>query len=181
MKTIGYIFALFICVLGYNSFAQQSGSKPHAESVSISPNADRDITTGIDYINAIGSGDWAKVKTLLAPGFMQYGPGSVDSANAEQYAQIWQERYKITENREVTIIAATSVRVKEGYTAGDWVLVWFDYKATFKNEGKTVHIPVQVTMQMQNGKVAVDRVYFDGGSVWRQLGWTITPPQTAKK
>ncbi|WP_221392806.1 nuclear transport factor 2 family protein [Dyadobacter sp. NIV53] len=182
MRTTRLLFTfLFICLLAFQVSAQTNTARHHADLVSISPNADNNITVAIDYVNAIVRNDWTKVRSLITAGFMQYGPGAPDSTNADQYAKVWQEWYPIQQNREVFIIASTSLQVKEGMNKGDWVLLWLDYHALFTNENKSAHVPIQMTIMMENGKVAVERTYYDSGSLLTQLGWTMTPPQTAKK
>ena len=182
MKTIICFFTfLFVSFLYREACAQSNTAKRHADVVSISPDADRNIAIGADYINALVAGDWTKVRSLLAPGFMTYGPGALDSANTEQNAKMWQEQYQTHKNREIKIIASTSMQVKEGSHKGDWLLLWLDYKAQFDTTNKSIHVPVQMTIKMDNGKIAVEQSFFDTGSVYTQLGWTMTPPQTAKK
>ena len=182
MKTNRYFLTfLFICLLACQVFAQTNTSQRHADLVSISPNADRDIATGARYVNALVKNDWTEIRKLITPGFMQYGPGAPDSANVEKYEQIWQSRYKMQENREAIIFSTTSLQVKEGTLKGDHVLLWLEYHALFTNENKSVSIPVHMALFMQNGKIAAELTYYDSGSMMSQLGWTMAPPQAAKK
>lgn len=182
MKTNCYFFTfLIICLLACQVSAQTNTNQRHADLISISPNADRDIATGARYVNALVTNDWTEVRKLITPGFMQYGPGSIDSANIEKYGQIWQSRYKTQQSREAIIVAVTSLRVKEGWNKGDHVLLWLDYSALFTNENKTVHIPVHIALYMDNGKITAERTFYDEASLMSQLGWTLTPPQMAKK
>ena len=181
MKANLYFTALLFIFLSGSSASAQQAAKRHADVVSISPDADRNIATGINFVKAVTGGDWAKAQTYMAPGFMHYGPGAADSANVEQYAKIWQENYTTQKNREVSITAGTSMQVKEGPQKGDWVLIWCDYKALFTDTGKTAGMPVQLTLQLKDGKVAVEQSYYDTGSMMMQLGWTLIPPKMAKK
>jgi len=177
-----FLTFLFICLLACHvALAQTSTPQRHTDLINIAPNADRDIATGARYVNALVTNNWTEVRKLITPGFMQYGPGAPDSANVEKYEQIWQSRYKTHQSREANIFAVTSLQVKEGTLKGDHVLIWLEYNALSVNENKPVHIPVHMALFMNNGKIAAEMTYFDTGYMISQLGWTLTPPQMAKK
>ncbi|GAA4399187.1 hypothetical protein GCM10023187_10650 [Nibrella viscosa] len=147
----------------------------------LNPNADRDIALVTQYAKDITAGNTDQARRQLAANYRSYGPGARDSANVDQWLGIWSERYKMQQDRKITVYASLATRVKEGPLKGDWVMLWFDYSALSVSEGKPVTVPVQLTVKVDNGKIVQERMYYDGLSPLIGLGWTVAPPQTAKK
>ena len=182
MKNSTVSFTLLVaCLLTYAASAQTQKAPRQSDVVTFGPNADRDIALVTQYAKDITAGNTEQARRQLAANYRSYGPGAHDSANAEQWLAMWSERYKMQQDRKMTVHASLSTQVKEGPLKGDWVMLWFDYSALSVKEGKTITVPVQLTVKVDNGKVVQERIYYDGLSPLISLGWTAAPPQTAKK
>ncbi|GAA4457061.1 hypothetical protein GCM10023189_27210 [Nibrella saemangeumensis] len=179
----GFVFSVLLIagLLTYAASAQIQKVPRQSDIVTFGPNADRDIAMVTQYAKDITAGNTGQARRQLAANYRSYGPGVRDSANAEQWLAMWSERYKMQQDRKMTVYASLSTRVKEGPLKGDWVMLWFDYSALSVSEGKTITVPVQLTAKLDNGKIVQERIYYDGLSPLISLGWTVAPPQTAKK
>ena len=68
-----------------SSLAQAQNALPlHKDLVGDNPNADADITLYRAYIDAWSKNDSVKVRQLVAPTYMGYGPSLSDSISLEQ-------------------------------------------------------------------------------------------------
>ncbi len=177
-KTIKAVILFnFLLLLGFapkvkaqSATAKQSDYK---NFVGENPNAEADIKIVGDFINALTSQDTVKAKSLLADGYLGYGPAPTDSSTAAQTIAIWQENYKTQSDIKFTSVSET-FRVLQGDLKGDWVAVWGEY--SFKQNGKKVTFPLQYTARVANGKINTDRVYYDRLYIVRALGYKLTPP-----
>ena len=160
--------------------AQNAPAPRYKDMVAENPTAEADMKTAGDLVNALVSGDTGKAKELFAPGYVGHGPARLDSANAEQSIARWQSNYKTQLNRKVGFITQT-FKVLQGNLKGNWVSMWGDYTFTDANTSKTITFPFQYTVQVANGKVVNDRIYYDVMSILTQNGYTVTPPEIAKK
>jgi ketosteroid isomerase-like protein len=154
-----------------------SAQPRYKDMVGENPSAEADIKTASDYINALQAGDLAKMKSLLADNYKGYGPGPLDSANAEQELKNWGEGFKTQLDRKVNFIAET-FRVMSGDLKGNWVSIWGDY--SFTQNGKTAKFPFQSTMHVTNGKIDSGRTYYDRLYIMQTMGYVLTPPAGSK-
>jgi ketosteroid isomerase-like protein len=177
MKTVKCFFAV-LCCTAFMSLSTAQTTTSYKDLVVENPNAEADMKVVGDYVNALVSGDLDKAKTLLAPNFMGRGPSQLDSANTEKTMANWQANYKVQSDRKVRFVTQT-FKVLSGNTKGNWVSLWGAY--TFTQTEKAISIPFQYTASVADGKILSDRIYFDNLSVVRQLGYKLTPPETAGK
>jgi ketosteroid isomerase-like protein len=178
MKTIKFFSALAIIIALFSTTGFCQTKLAYKDAIVDNPNAEADIKVVGDFMKACVSGDLDKAKSLLAPNYKGRGPSSLDSTNVEKTMATWQANYKIHSNRKVGFVAQT-FRSTSGSTKGDWVSVWGTY--TFTQMEKTIQLPFQYTAKVADGKIVGDLSYFDNLSVARQLGYKVTPPETAKK
>ncbi len=172
------LLALLILCFSTSVLRAQNGNTVHQKDyIGENPTADADIKVVSDYTNAIVSGDLKKAKTLLAGNYIGYGPGPVDSANADKEMKAWEENYKTQTDRKVEFITQT-FRVLDGDLKGNWVSVWGTY--FFTTDGKSIKLPYQSTFHVTNGKIEGSIIYFDLLSVFQKLGYTLTPPAGGK-
>jgi|GEM_PF-1429416 len=166
--TVYFIFSLFLSV----PLAGHAQTSPEASAdVRISPNNDRNVAIGWDFVHSVVAGKLDRVKQLFAPDFVCYGPGGEDVNRTDQYIAIWKERYKEHLDGKTADVAGVSLenRSEEGKWQ-EWVMLWFDYSAKNKNAGVVIKIPTQLTIKLVNGKIAELHEYFDTGAVIRKSG-----------
>lgn len=150
----------------------------YKEVVVENPTAEADMKVVGDYINAVVSGDLVKAKSLLSGNFMAHGPARSDSSTVEQELARWTENYKNQTDRKVSFVTQT-FKVLSGNLKGNWVSLWGDY--TFTQAGKTIKFPFQYTAGVANGTITRGQIYYDNMAIVTQLGYKVTPPETAKK
>jgi hypothetical protein len=67
------------------------------------------------------------------------------------------------------------------FSKGDWVTVHWKYQGTHKKSGKSVSFSGVFLAQFENGKMVKGWQHFDQQTLLTQLGYTLTPPDWAKK
>ncbi len=164
---------LFAVTPGLFAQTPTAPTPSYKEMIVDNPNAEADLKVVSDYIKQTAAGDIAKAKSLLADTYMEYGPGSKDSADVAKVVSDWENSYKVTSNRSIGFVQQT-FRVTSGPQKGDWVSVWGTY--AFTQNGKSVSFPLQITALVANGKIQRTIVYFNELDIITQLGYTITPP-----
>ncbi|GAB2569157.1 hypothetical protein [Spirosoma areae] len=168
---------LFVSALAQ---AQNTPANPprYKDVVVDNPTAEADMNVVGGFVNALVSGDVDKAKSLVSATYMGHGPAATDSSTTEQTITRWQQTYKTQMNRKVSFVTQT-FRVAAGNLKGNWVSLWGDY--TFTEAGKAISFPFQYTARVADGTIMSDRIYYDRSSILTQLGFTITPPEVAKK
>lgn len=158
-----------------SAHAQTKAAAPlrYKDAVETNPTADADIQVVTEYVNTLVGGNAEKAKTRLAGNYKGYGPSAVDSTTTEQLLRRWQQNYATQINRKFTFVAAT-FRVKSGSLKGNWVSLWGNY--AFTQNGKNATFPVHYTAHVTNGKIDVDRIYYDNLYVSQALGYKLVPP-----
>jgi len=156
----------------------QAQSKPAApprykDVVVDNPNAEADLKTVGDYINALVAADYDKANSYLANNYMGHGPSPKDSANRDQTIAGWKENAKTQLNPKTSFVSQT-FRVTQGDQKGDWISVWGDY--SFTQNGKMVNFPYQFTAHVTNGKIDRSGVYYDRMYIMETLGYKLVPP-----
>jgi ketosteroid isomerase-like protein len=131
-----------------------------------------------DFVNALVSGDQDKAKSLVAPTYIGRGPSRLDSANINKELTSWKANYKTQSDRKVVFVTQT-FKVLSGNLKGSLVSLWGDY--TFTQAGKTITFPFLYTASVTDGKVTSARIYYDNIAIVTQLGFKVTPPETARK
>ena len=169
----GLLFATLLFTL-FTTKVQAQSQPRYKDVVVENPNAEADMKVVADFVNSLVSGDQVKAKSLLADGYKAHGPGPIDSATAEQTMSAWQENYKTQTNRKINFVTQT-FRVLQGDLKGNWVSLWGDY--SFSQNSKTVTFPLQYTARVTNGKIDMDRVYYDRLYILQTLGFKVTPPE----
>lgn len=166
MKTNAYPLAVTVLVM--ISFCISSCQKKEDSAknemqkyVTIGDSADAHAKLLMDYEQALTSGDYAKVRSLVAPGFKNYGPSASDSVTVDSLVTRWEGTHKNYSGLKIldaTPLAFTSSNDK---TKGDWVAVWGRYSATYKATGKTVDFPFHLIGKVENGKLRLTGDYWD--------------------
>ncbi|SOD97456.1 nuclear transport factor 2 family protein [Spirosoma fluviale] len=180
MKTMFRLpLVVLAALLLFVSASAQAQQTPRYKDVVVeNPNAEADMKVVSDFINALVSGDLAKARSLASPTYIGRGPAATDSANVDKVIQNWQGNHKTQSDRKVTFVTQT-FKVLSGALKGNWVSLWGDY--TFTQAGKTIKFPFQYTAGVADGKILGDRIYYDVLSIYTQLGFKVTPPETSKK
>lgn len=173
--TTGFLLAILMLAMNIPSAkAQNTTAQPgYKDMISENPDAEADIKIVSDYVNNLVAGNVDKATSLLTDNYLGYGPGSGDSATAQQTAESWKTSNTMQKDRQVSFVAET-FNVKSGDLAGHWVATWGTYG--FTQNGKDVSFPYQYTARVKNGKIDTDRIYYDQLPILKSLGYTITPP-----
>ena len=170
--------ALLLAAAAPPALAQTKAPAPvrYQDAMGANPNADADIKLVREYVNTLVGGNTGKAKMLLADNYKGYGPSAVDSSTSEKVVSSWEQNYKIESNRKIGFVAET-FRVKSGALKGNWVALWGNY--SFTQNGKNATFPFQYTARVTNGKIDVDRIYYDRLFVLQTLGYSLIPPAAA--
>jgi len=152
--------------------AKKVNLKKDAEPYHISPNATANKKLVVEYIEACIAVDADKIRNSVGPGYMDYGPGMLDSANIEQVIEGWARQKKVSSNRKHGIMAVTALESTEpGPAQGDWVHVWGVYTATGNDDRKMeISIPYHSATRIENGKIVWSRSFFDNLETALKLG-----------
>lgn len=170
--------ALLILFIGFShlSFAQNE-TPSYKDIVTENPDAEADIQVVSDYVNLLVGNNMAKAASLLSEKYMEYGPAANDSINKIDQMAAWKAAHLVRTNEKVSFVSM-SYRVLQGPYKGDWVCQWGNYN--FTQDGKDVSLPYQVTTLVADGKIEMDRIYFDTASILTSLGYTFIPPVKKK-
>jgi len=136
-------------------------------------NADKDLKTVSNFINALVAGDFTTAKSLMADNYKASGPSPKDSATRDQEITNWTEGNKTQTDRKTSFVSET-FRVLQGDQKVDWVSVWGDY--SFTQNGTTVKFPYQYTAHLTDGKIDRSFVYYDRQYISETLGYKLVPP-----
>jgi hypothetical protein len=170
------LFVSFLLLAAANSpvQAQTKSATPlrYKDTVEANATADADIKVVSEYVNTLIGGYADKAKVLLASNYKGYGPSAADSATTEKVVSNWKQSYKAQSNRTFNFVQATFT-VKSGSLKGNWVSLWGNYG--FTQNGKKLTLPVQYTAHVTNGKIDVDRIYYDNLAITQALGYKLTP------
>jgi len=130
------------------------------------------------YMEAVENLDAATVEALLADNYMGYGPSVGDSitkevavSNFKYNAENLYESFKYTRHTEVPIT------VKEGETAGEWVLNWAYLTIKYKDGRGPINLWVNIVYRFEDGKIVHSRTFYNEADALRQLGFTFQPPE----
>jgi len=172
--TTGILIAALVVAVNISPLSAQTSTPRYTDMVEDNPSADGDIKIVSDYLNTLlVDGNVDQATSLLAPGFMDYGPGPEDSADLQKTIDTWKQNATIQQNRKVNFVA-TTFNVKDGGNAGHWVSTWGTYSWT--QNGKDLKLPFQYTAHLTGGKIDKDIVYYDPLYIMQKLGYTVTPP-----
>src|SRR3954452_706451 len=110
-KTIqtSVLIAALLLTVSVNMHAQTAKSKAasYKDFVGDNPTADKDIKTAGDFVNALVAADFTKAKSFMATGYKGYGPGPLDSSNAEQAIATWQVNDSTQSDRKIDFAPVT--------------------------------------------------------------------------
>lgn len=170
------VLAAGLLILCQGLRAQPMMVKDINKKVVLNPNADRDINMVLAFNQAfIIDSDYAKARDYWVPTGINYGPGADDSATVDQMIQSQQQMSPHQLDKKMDYIALLSVRVLSGAQKGDWVLLWGNYSATDK-KGTRVTSPFNSVYKIEDQKIAMEVDFYDLLSVYKKIGFTITPP-----
>lgn len=178
MKTFSLVIMVAILSLFFSTISMSQTQSAYKDVVVQNPNAEADMKLVGDYVRSLVSGDLDKAKSLMDPSYIGRGPSRIDSANVEKTITNWQANYKTQTDRKVTFVTNTHKVLSGGYK-GVWVSLWGNY--TFTQAGKTISLPFQLTAKVEDGKILSSIIYFDNLYVATELGFKLTPPESAAK
>jgi hypothetical protein len=129
--------------------------------VTISDSADANARLLMDYEQALTTGDYAKVRSLVGPGFKNYGPSASDSVTIDSLVSHWEGRHKAYSGLKIVEANPLAFTSSNDKTKGDWVAMWGRYSATYKATGKTINFPFHLIGKVENGKLRLTGDYWD--------------------
>jgi hypothetical protein len=159
-------YGLLLLVISSVLYACQSKTDPASNSkevapYEVSPNSEANLKIVNEFREALMTNDSEKAKSLVADGFMSYGPSRKDSLNIEGVINYMDQRSKNRSNVDAGIIAATALRVNEGDLAGEWVHLWGNYTATVNDSGYVIDVPWHSGYLIKDNKIIFTRAWYD--------------------
>jgi steroid delta-isomerase-like uncharacterized protein len=122
------------------------------------------------------NGDMTVLDELYSPDFVRY-----DYARAEEFKGL--EAFKGVVNYNRTAYPDFTVKYDKIIVKGEMVIVTATVTGTNTGSrgeagptGKAIKLPVAVISRIVNGKFTNEWIYYDLAYVYKQLGFTITPP-----
>lgn len=128
------------------------------------------------YMQAVEKGNIKTMDSLLATDYVGYGPSVGDSVNKTTALAGWKYNTEnLYESIKYTRFQNIAVRVEEGQQAeaGDWVCNWAYLTIKYKDRKEPVHLWVNATYKIENGKIVRSRTFYNEADVLRQLGYKI--------
>jgi len=159
MKKLVFLSALLLGLLSCSS----ADKKKESENLAVA----------LKYMEAVQNMDVATVESLLADNYMGYGPSVGDSVSKE--VAVWNFKYNaenLYESFKYTRHQEIPVTIKEGPTAGDWVLNWAYLTIKYKDGRGPVNLWVNIVYKFENGKIVFSRTFYNEADALRQLGYT---------
>jgi hypothetical protein len=160
-----------IIILSTGFYSCSSSDKKEKENLAIAEK----------YMEAVETNNTATMDSLLADSYMGYGPSIGDSTNKAGAIESWKyntenlyESIKYTRHKEL------AVSVKEGETAGDWVLNWAYLTIKYKDGRGPVNVWVNAVYKIENGKIIQSRTFYNEADVLKQLGYVMVPQESLK-
>ncbi len=181
------IYLLLVCVLGISiwSCKEKEEETPdvvveEARLYDISPNEEANMALVNSFIDAIITNKPDALKSLVTDDYMFRGPSAKDSVNVDQLAANWAAVDSLRTNQDPGIIVMTSLVANEGDLKGDWVHVWGTYTANVKGSDFSYNVPWHQVHQIDNGKIARTRTWYDRLDSALEMG-TVVPAPPKKK
>ena len=140
---------------------EDSAKNEMQKYVTIGDSADANAKLLMDYEQALTTGDYAKVRTLVGPGFKNYGPSASDSVNVDSLVIRWEGTHNAYSGLKIVDASPLAFTSSNPKTKGDWVAIWGRYSATYKATGKTIDFPFHLIGKVENGKLRLTGDYWD--------------------
>ncbi len=128
----------------------------------------------MDYTKSLVNGEGSEDAKLVSKDFYSFGPASGDSANIDLVLTNRSNTAKTRTNQSSGIFASASLTVTEGPLAGDWVMLWGNYKAVNIATSKTMKVPWTSPSRIDNGKISRSTIWFDNLAPAMAMG-TVAP------
>lgn len=169
MKQIFFFPAICICIFSCTSSERNTS----AASLEIAKK----------YMEAVETNNIALMDSLLADNYMGYGPSVNDSTNKADALVNWKynaeniyESIKYTRHQNI----AVTITEADEADPGDWVSNWAYLTIKYKGGGDDVHLWVNATYKIENGKIARSRTFYNEADVLRQKGFAFVPAELAQ-
>ena len=148
--------------------AEDSNDSATSRLYDISPNEEANIEMATAFVNASVSGDTAAARQVAHSEYWDYGPGSKDSLNLDDFLARWVATAAGRTDQDPGIMAATSLVVNEGDLEGDWVNLWGTYTA--KQGDYSFEVPWHRVFLINEGKIVMSRSWYDRLSSGLEMG-----------
>lgn len=174
MRTIKMIMLFTLAVL----FTPQICTAQEISATMDFENAEANVTTVSNYVNAVQNGDVQTMVAQSADDAKIYGlSGSfAQEMNPAQLAEYYKESFETTKHSIDENTSYAPIKVTGGINEGEWVMVWTTDTISNKKTGQKIMIPAQVTCFLQDGKITMMAHYYDQLNVMTSMGYTLQPP-----
>lgn len=135
---------------------------------------------GLKFANAMISGDFETMKSLMGDNFVIYGV-SKDSLDREGYIDLWKGYHAEASNHAIPeggVFALEFTGNQQGMD-GTWLMVYALATWTPNQTQKPVYSWVNMTMKVEKGKFTTAYNVQDNLAVVLQSGFQLVPPSTA--
>ena len=164
-KSIIILFVfLFVFTIGYQAPVLAKNTAEEENNLTI---AKRLVNEGYN------NGNTNVVDEFTAPNYKNYWNGIL---NEKVGPEVIKEN--INFNRESYDF---KVEIVDSFAKEDKVVLRWDYKGKHKKSGKQVSFPGVFIARFEKGKMVEGWQIYDSGTLIKQLGYTITPPDWAEE
>ncbi len=167
------IIPLFLMIFLVHVVMAQKIPK-HNDVVALTGNADKNVQLLNNYLDALLAGNLPVARSYLAAEFKEYGPSASDSLTLDQVMKNWETANRQRTEESITDRQSLSIKAKSGPAKGEWVMGWGTYH--WKENGKMIHLPFQITARVDKDKIQQAFMYYDRASVQNKLGYLSIPP-----
>jgi len=147
----------------------------HNDVVTLSKNADQNVSVFNNYLDALLAGNVAQARPYLATDYREYGPSQNEAMNIEQALAGWESNNNQRTAQTITNRRTLALREKTGSQEGEWVMGWGVYHWKDKANGTDLDMPYQITARMIDGKLIEAHYYYDRAAVRDKMGYVSIP------
>ncbi len=133
------------------------------------------------YIRAVETMDYGTMDSLLAPGYVGYGPSYGDSVTRKTALENW--KYNIThlyDSIRYTRSRQVAVTLTDGPDPGTWVSNWGEVHITYR-DGNQVILWINSTYKIEKDRIVKSYTFYNEADALRQLGYVFCRPEDLKE
>ena len=132
-----------------------------------------------EFLVAIQNADMETARSLITDESITYGPAVTDSLTANEWNELWVDNFK-NRIKEISYERTASryflvTPQQNPLLSGHWVMEWGIMSSNYLN-GTSASFWWHGAFKVEDGKIALSRVFYDRADLLTQTGWSLQPP-----
>lgn len=124
------------------------------------------------YVNAVENLDYETMASLLDESYIGYGPSYGDSISKKEAVENWKYSTQyIYKSIKYSKSRNSSIVLKDGENAGEWVSNWAELTINYKWTDTPVTLWANSVYQIKNDKIIKSFTFYNEADAYRQMGF----------